>query len=75
MQQSPDGSDVLVGQVLKVVLGVISALHRGQVLEQLGQVVAFVLLQKHQHHLRGQKTKTNICLIKMLLVKILKRLS
>lgn len=44
MQQSPDGSDVLVGQVLNVVLGVISALHRGQVLEQLGQVVAFVLL-------------------------------
>lgn len=62
----PDGSDVLVGQVLNVVLGVISALHRGQVLEQLGQVVPFVLLQKHQHNL-GDKRQTQASLIKMLL--------
>lgn len=67
MQQSPEGSDVLVGQVLNVVLGVLGALHRGQVLEQLGQVVALVLLQKHQHNL-GEKKNKNICLIKMLLI-------
>lgn len=55
MQQSPEGSDVLVGQVLNVVLGVLGALHRGQVLEELGQVVALVLLQKHQHNLGEKK--------------------
>lgn len=59
MQQSPEGSDVLVGQVLNVVLGVLGALHRGQVLEQLGQVVALVLLQKHQHNL-GEKNQKHL---------------